>query len=89
MILRIQIWFNCIWQALCLAPKTLVIIVDFLHANESYCSDSYYQALTLGMQLEFKTFYKTLTREGVTKKTIFNSVGKGFLYITPLLLLPS
>ena len=57
----------------------------FTYANESYCSDSYYQALTLGMQLEFKNlFYKTLTREGVTKKTIFNSVGKGISVYNPV-----
>ena len=35
----------------------------FTYTNESYCSDTYYQALTLGMQLEAKfKFYKDLKK---------------------------
>lgn len=50
----------------------------FIYANESYCSDSYYQALTLGMQLEFKNlFYKTLVREGISKNAVSTVLGKG------------
>ncbi|MBL0271443.1 MAG: hypothetical protein IPP99_22850 [Chitinophagaceae bacterium] len=39
--------------------------------GESYCADSYYQALHLGAQLEYKSMYfKLLKDEGLTAKKL-------------------
>lgn len=41
---------------------------------ESYCVDTYYQALNLGTQLEFKTlYYKYLSNDGLTINTLNNN----------------
>lgn len=38
---------------------------------ESYCADTYYQALTLGTQLEFRSlYYKYLTDDSLTQSTL-------------------
>jgi len=42
-----------------------------LSPTESYCSDSYYQALNLGTQLEFKTlYYKYLSNDDIGAKNL-------------------
>ena len=42
--------------------------------SESYCADSYYQALHLGTQLEFKSlYYKYLDNDGLTKENLNNN----------------
>ena len=42
--------------------------------TESYCADSYYQALHLGTQLEFKSlYYKYLSNDGFTKTSLNNN----------------
>lgn len=52
-----------------------------LTPQESYCADSYYQALHLGIQLEFKgLYYKYIHEDNLTQKTLnknkLNNVGE-------------
>lgn len=56
----------------------------FTYANESYCSDSYYQALTLGMQLEYKkAFYAKLNEKHNLNANILSQLrNKGSSYTT-------
>ena len=56
----------------------------FTYANESYCSDSYYQALTLGMQLEYKkAFYAKLNEKHNLNANILSQLrNKGASYTT-------
>lgn len=54
----------------------------FTYANESYCSDSYYQALTLGMQLEYKKkFYSELhSKHNINADTLGHLRNKSATY---------
>jgi hypothetical protein len=52
---------------------------------ESYCADSYYQALQLGAQLEFQELYFKRLKESKITKTITENITNSYVYYEPTL----
>jgi hypothetical protein len=57
--------------------------------HESYCADSYYQALQLGTQLEFKELYLKRLKDNKVTKTIVESLNNNYTYIQPSISIPN
>ena len=57
--------------------------------HESYCADSYYQALQLGTQLEFKELYLKRLKDNKITKTTIESLNNNYIYIQPSINVPN
>ena len=73
-------------QSILAAPKNIGNNRWFVSTPfESYCADSYYQALQLGAQLEFQELYFKRLKESKVTKTLTESVTNSYVYYEPKL----
>ncbi len=73
-------------QSILAAPKNIGNNRWFVSTPfESYCADSYYQALQLGAQLEFQELYFKRLKESKVTKTITENITNSYVYYEPTL----
>lgn len=73
-------------QSILAAPKNIGNNRWFVSTPfESYCADSYYQALQLGAQLEFQELYFKRLKESKITKTITENITNSYVYYEPTL----
>lgn len=77
-------------QSILSAPKNIGHNKWFVSTPfESYCADSYYQALQLGAQLEFQELYFKRLKEQKIKQENVNKFTKNYVYYQPSINIPN